>query len=145
MPGTEEGQEIRSTGWAHDTSEASSRGGKPLNRVPEHSVAHRPHPAKGSAPTHSDLPYPGFHTKGVSTCLSSQPRPPAGTEMRRSRPLRGPLPSLILCHSGQFMTWRIRLRQRFYLQEAPGASFEPARKKVGVTADWPMSWRSWGN
>ena len=69
----------------------------PLNRVHEHSLAHRPHPAKGSAPTHSDLPYPGFHTKGVSTCLSSQQRPPAGTGMRWSRPLPGPLQSLIVC------------------------------------------------
>lgn len=29
MLDTEEGQEIRSAEWAHDTSEATSRGGKP--------------------------------------------------------------------------------------------------------------------
>lgn len=50
-----------------------------------------------------------------------------------------------MCYSGQLLPWRIHLMQRFYLQEVPGATFEPAWKNVGVTADWPMSWRSWGN
>lgn len=35
--------------------------------------------------------------------------------------------------------------QRLYLQEALGASFEPAWKNVRITEGWPMSWRSWGN
>lgn len=41
--------------------------------MPEHRVARRPHPPRGSAPTHSDLPYWGFPHKGF-LCVSPASR-----------------------------------------------------------------------
>lgn len=103
MQGVEEGQKVRSPGWAQGTSEATSQEGRPVNWLPEHNVANMPCPPRGCA-------LPGFHTEKISMCLSSQQRPLTGMYMMWNKSFLG-VSSVFnaACYSGWVMMWKNHL------------------------------------